>query len=284
MKKQNPNIAKHEIRSASAEEAGLFYAMSPEEDAELGCIGHVRIDFGRGGDRFYHTWHPRGAEELNTQEFKDELTKVVDELRESVLKDYAAMTGYCRDHGGEINGGWVQNYGYIVETENYRYCLRCNPVPGDYQAYLTCFDKRVQEMDLVREEQLDEPVPLEIHSLAALKRAIKPGTEIIATYHSKHPDTVGLVRVVTEVQTNGFYSKIKDQPDHKYSDCNHGRGFRTDYEKASYYQFDGTTVRVLDAMKGDGSVIMEFEVYEPEMEMAAREENEESFTMTMGGM
>ena len=415
MSKHDPNTTKHEIRPASAEEAGLFYAMSPEQDAELGCIGHVRIDFGRGGDRFYHTWHPRGPGELNTQEFKDELTEVVDELRESVLKNYISMTGYCRNYGGEISGGRVQNYGYIVETENYRYCLRCNPVPSDYQAYLTCFDKRAQEMNLGRTlkitdysgnpvtlrprlelysvtdfmgtempglavvldevgdspadseqyavltvsfgefisiknsayidtnncpfaEQLlrqgiaeptglcktsgycqyplwvfkeeflreiggenyqkyaqsyeqymkpsedEEPVPLEIHSLAALKRAIKPGTELMATYHSKHPETVGLVRVVTEVQTNGFYSILKDQPDHTYSTYNHGRGFRTDYEKASCYQFDGTTIRVLDTRKNDGSVLFEFEVYEPRMEMEAQEETEESFTMTMGGM
>ena len=156
MKKNEPetNHAKYEIRPALPEEAGLFYAMPPEKDAVLGCIGHVRIDFGRGGDRFYHTWHPRGPEELNTQGFKDELTEVVDELRESVLKNFSAMTGYCQGHGGEISGGWVQNYGYIVETENYRYCLRCNPVPGDYQAYLTCFDKRVQEMD--QETKLEE--------------------------------------------------------------------------------------------------------------------------------
>ena len=135
MRKNESNTTKYEIRPASPEEADLFYAMPPEKDAELGCIGHVRIDFGRSGDRFYHTWHPRDPEELNTQAFKDELTELVDEMRESILKNFAAMTVYCRSHGGEISGGWVQNYGYIVETENYRYCLRCNPVPGDYQAY-----------------------------------------------------------------------------------------------------------------------------------------------------
>ena len=141
------NDRKYELKPASTEEAGLFYAMSPEQDAELGCIGHVRIDFGRHGDQFYHTWHPRGSEELNSQEFKDELTEVVNELRESVLKDFSGMKDFCRSHGGEISGGWTQNYGYIVETENYRYCLRCNPLPGDYQAYLTCFDKGVQKMN-----------------------------------------------------------------------------------------------------------------------------------------
>ena len=163
MKNNNPesNHTKYEIRPALSEEAGFFYAMPPEKDAELGCIGHVRIDFGRGGDRFYHTWHPRGPEDLTTQGFKDELTEVVDAMRESVLKNFAAMTGYCRGHGGEISGGWVQNYGYIVETENYQYCLRCNPAPGDYQAYLTCFDKRVQEMNQAKEPDLTEGGPAE---------------------------------------------------------------------------------------------------------------------------
>ena len=56
--------------------------------------------------------------------------------------------------------------------------------------------------------------PLRIKNLADLKRHIKLGTELVATAHQYHPDIVGLTRVVTKVQTNGFYSKIKDQPDH----------------------------------------------------------------------
>ena len=150
-------------RPASPDEAGLFYAMPPEKDAELGCIGHVRIDFGRGGGRFYSTWHPRGPEELNTPEFKAEIDEVVNELRQGVLRDLNAMTDYCGGHGGQIEGGWCQNYGYIVETESYRYCLRCNPMPGDYQAYLTCFDKKVQEMNQAsRENQAQGPADLRI--------------------------------------------------------------------------------------------------------------------------
>ncbi len=136
------------LRPASQEEAGLFYSMRPEQDAALGVIGHVRMDFGHGGREFWHTWWARGPEELNSREFKEELTEVVNTLRESVLKDLASMQRFCREHGGAIGGGIVtQNYGYVVETERYRYCLRCNPAPGDYQAYLTCFDKQVQEMN-----------------------------------------------------------------------------------------------------------------------------------------
>lgn len=57
--------------------------------------------------------------------------------------------------------------------------------------------------------------PLQIKNLADLTRHIRLGTELVATAHQYHPDIVGLTRVVTKVQTNGFYSKIKDQPDHK---------------------------------------------------------------------
>lgn len=53
------------IRPARPEEAGLFYTPHPEEDKRLGTVGHVRMDFGRSGNEFWHTWWPRGPEELN---------------------------------------------------------------------------------------------------------------------------------------------------------------------------------------------------------------------------
>ena len=140
---------KYVPRPAFPEEAGLFYAMKPEQDAELGTVGHVRMDFGATGKEFWPTWWPRGGDELNTEEFKVELSEVVNELRATgPLKDLSAMMRYCGDHGGAIEGGWRQNYGYIVDTDNYRYCLRCSPSQGDYHAYLTCFDLRMQRMNI----------------------------------------------------------------------------------------------------------------------------------------
>ena len=137
---------KFHIRPARPEEAGLFYTPHPEEDKRRGTIGHIRMDFGRSGNEFWHTWWPRGPEELNSPVFKAELQEVVDTLRESVLKNRFAMERFCYEHGGKISGGWTQNYGYIVETEHYRYCLRCTPFPGDYQGYLYCYDLRQQQM------------------------------------------------------------------------------------------------------------------------------------------
>ena len=96
---------------------------------------------------------------------------------------------------------------------------------------------------------------------------------MVATSHSKHPALVGLVRVVTEVQTNAYYSVVKDQPTHQYSTCNYGKGFRSDFEKASNYLFEGTTIKVLDRRSGDGSVLYEMELY-PGEHLAPGQERE----------
>ena len=88
------------IRPARPEEAGLFYTPHPEEDKWLGTVGHVRMDFGRSENEFWHTWWPRGPEELNSPAFKLELQEVVDTLRESVLKNRFAMERFCYEHGG----------------------------------------------------------------------------------------------------------------------------------------------------------------------------------------
>ena len=51
-------------------------------------------------------------------------------------------------------------------------------------------------------------VPVAFKSLAELKRFIRPGVEFKTVSHANHADMVGLTRVVTTVQTVGFYSKI----------------------------------------------------------------------------
>ena len=110
------------------------------------------------------------------------------------------------------------------------------------------------------------PQPMAFKNLAELKRYIKLGTEFKATRHKYHPDIVGLTRVVTKVQTNGFYSKIKDEPNHRFSDCNGGKGFFTEVGKAGGYIFDGTAVKVLDK-RGENGVIYELEFYRENTEV-----------------
>lgn len=117
-------------------------------------------------------------------------------------------------------------------------------------------------------DQKQTNTPLQISSLAELKRCIQPGMELEVSYHSKHPGLVGLRRVVTKVQSNAYFTVVKDQPEHRYSDCNDGRGFRSDIEKASCYRFNGSKITVLDPRKRDGTVLYEMEVYQGEQQIA----------------
>lgn len=111
------------------------------------------------------------------------------------------------------------------------------------------------------ENQKQSDIPLQISSLAELKRCIQPGMELEVSYHSKHPALVGLRRVVTKVQSNAYYTVVRDQPEHPYSVDNYGRGFRSDIGKASSYRFDGSKITVLDSRKRDGTVLYEMKVY-----------------------
>lgn len=153
MKKQSSfqQTPPFDLRPASVEEAGLFYS-NDERDEALGTVGHLRMDFGSGGKGFYHTWWPHNEDRFNTPEFKEALQEFVDAMRQSgPLKNLAAMNTYCWHNGGEI----AENdrvYGFVAETEHYRFCLRCTPRPGDYQGYLYCYDLRQQEM--ARQEKL----------------------------------------------------------------------------------------------------------------------------------
>ena len=131
------------LRPASHEEAGLFYSrMEPEQDVELGTIGHLRFDFGDG--RLHHSWWPHNDDRFNTPEFKAALQEFVDEMRvRGPLQSDAAMRRWCYGYPeGEIEQDRV---GFVAETENYRFCLRCTTMNGDY-GYIYCYDLNQQRL------------------------------------------------------------------------------------------------------------------------------------------
>ena len=143
------NNRKFILRPASPDEAGLFYSQE-EQDAELATVGHMRFDHGSGGNEFWTTWWEHNGNTLNTPEFKAEFQQLVDELRRGPLKDRATMSSYCYSHAGELDAGAGGSHGYVAETENYRYCLRCSPQKGDY-SYIYIYDKCQQELSMTQE-------------------------------------------------------------------------------------------------------------------------------------
>lgn len=117
-----------------------LYSAQGKQDAERGCIGHLRGDFGRDGHEFWTSWfdHQVG---LKTAAFRDELQAVVNHLREEggLLQSFASMSKQCR------NGlPCDTSYGFHAESQHYEYSLRCTPRRGDYNFYLYCYDKSAQ--------------------------------------------------------------------------------------------------------------------------------------------
>ena len=113
------------INAAAPEEAALFYS-NAEKNKELGCIGHLRGDFGHGGKEFWSTWWEHQGD-LKIQAFKDEFNVLISSLRkQGLLKDRSSMAEFCHAHPeAKIPGAWrLDVYGFRVDTGGYSYCIR----------------------------------------------------------------------------------------------------------------------------------------------------------------
>ena len=132
------------LRPYSEGEKSLFYSAQKDADDEaLATVGHLRADFGSAGKDFRSSWTPHNGDRFNTPEFKSELRELMDGLRENgPLKSLSAMRKYCAERGAaELEEG---AYGFIAETERFRYALRLTPSPGQYHLYLYAYDKEGQ--------------------------------------------------------------------------------------------------------------------------------------------
>lgn len=147
-----PDPRRFELRPASPDEAGLFYSQE-EKDELLATVGHLRFDHGHRGKEFWHTWWPHNEDTLNTPELKAEFEAFMNEMREcGPLRDGDAMFDYCYSNGEKLDGGAGGSFGFIAESDDYRYCLRCTPRTGDY-SYIYIYDKRQQELNMKNKEK-----------------------------------------------------------------------------------------------------------------------------------
>ena len=75
-----------------AEKADWLYSSHEETDAERGCVGYLRGDFGRSGTEFWTSWFDHSPK-LNNEKFRQELQTVVDGLRNEggLLSNFASM-------------------------------------------------------------------------------------------------------------------------------------------------------------------------------------------------
>ena len=140
---------KYVLRPAYHDEAGLFYSQM-EEDAAQATVGHLRMDF--GGGRLHHSWWPHNDDQFNTPEFKAVFQEFVDELCAlGPLQSEAAMHRWCYGYPeGEIGQDRI---GFVAETEDYRFCLRCTTDRSDY-SYIYCYDLNQQQLAMEQPPQM----------------------------------------------------------------------------------------------------------------------------------
>ena len=127
----------------------LYFSRSEEQDKTVGCVGHLRGDFG-SGKQFYTTWWPHQHNTLNTPEFKADINRTVNWLREqpdSPLHDLNAMQ-FCYKryrNSCEIKNAVLPSCAFLVESKQYVYMLRCTPTKGDYNFYMYCYQRAAFE-------------------------------------------------------------------------------------------------------------------------------------------
>lgn len=117
-------------------------------DRKLGCIGHLRGDFG-DGQEFWHTWWDHRTE-LNAQPFKSELSKVVANLRKGPLQSLETLRTYCRGNPQAKLPSEYRDNEYLLKlsTVRFDYYVRLNPAKGDYNFYIYCYDREARDLSL----------------------------------------------------------------------------------------------------------------------------------------
>lgn len=131
---------KYILNAIPAHEINLVYNSHMELNQKIGCIGYMRMDFGSGGNDFWHTWFE--CSELNTQAFKDDFQNVIDTLRVSLLKNLSSLSSYCHKNPGMKLNDWKgEYYGFFIKTENYAYYFRCSLIKGDYNLYCYAYER-----------------------------------------------------------------------------------------------------------------------------------------------
>lgn len=145
-----------EIRPLTKEERKYTYNQSMQIQGQTGCIGHLRGDFGRDGNRFFTSWDDHRIQ-WKTDEFKKELDDVVNALRSEeygLLQNRSGMRKYVKEcQDSSFEGNYCTEYGFRAETEKHVFLFRCNPTQGDYNFYCYCYVKECLDQHIQKAQK-----------------------------------------------------------------------------------------------------------------------------------
>lgn len=84
------------------------------------------------------------------------------------------------------------------------------------------------------------------NSLSQLKKILKSAPRLEITDHCRK-ECVGEIRRVTKANTQGFYSVVDGQPEHKTSKANGGKGSVLWWSKALFWSFQDGICALYDS-------------------------------------
>lgn len=131
-----------DMRALTEKEDKYTFSNSMQISMQCGLIGHLRADMDSDGNGFFSSWEDY-RKELKTDEFKDELDKVINSLREEgdILYNRKSLAKYCYSSPQAKMNNEQDYYGVRVDTEKYAYLCRLNPNKGEYNLYCYCYIK-----------------------------------------------------------------------------------------------------------------------------------------------
>src|SRR5574344_1091132 len=102
------------LRPMTAAEQMYSYSQSQQLMSQTGCIGHLRADFGSGGEQFFSSWDGHRGD-LKSEDFKHEFNEVINALREdtqyrTILKNRSILSAYCSMHRNSSFGNDRNEY------------------------------------------------------------------------------------------------------------------------------------------------------------------------------
>ena len=132
-----------DLRVLTPAERMYTYKQSQQISAQTSLIGHLRADMGSDGKQFYTGWEnfdPR----RNTPEFRQEFESLIHSLRSKggILSDLKTLGRYCVEHPDGSFQNDRHEYGARIDSDQYAYLLRLNPMKGSYNLYCFCYEKR----------------------------------------------------------------------------------------------------------------------------------------------
>ncbi len=146
---------KYQQTACTENEKKLFYRLEGEAAERHGAIGHLRADFGRGGDEFYSTWFDN-QKHLKTPDFRVEFDSIINFLRskaeQPIFSSRHEMRKFTLAHSGwQIKDGVV---GLKTQTADHTYLIRCRPSASDYDIYCFAFNNSYLQPELAGQHEL----------------------------------------------------------------------------------------------------------------------------------